>query len=214
MQPRLQPTDELPDVRRQTLAEDRRGALGPHGVGASRTVGLGVADRGERQGRRRRVPRFFFNAAPGDQQPPQPIDRLALAQALRLGVRRLGFGEPVAQAAHDAQHRLGALEIAPHPEQIVGGAAGQIAEHAHDAGVVGGRQQRRRFDLALAEHPDVGAGRDDMESPPVSALLLIDAAIAAGHHPPAVLRRRREDAQREGAWGQGAVDPGRRGREG
>ena len=128
-----QRADQLPDVLRQSFADNRGGALGAHGVGDAPSHRLDVRDAPPAPAPRPAMSRaLFLDAAPGDQQPQQALDGLALVQPSPRP-RRLRLGETIAKAAHDAQHRLGAFEIAPHPEQIIGGAAWQIAEHAHDA---------------------------------------------------------------------------------
>ena len=74
----------------------------------------------------------------------------------RIGERRRGFDRPADEGAGDAQHRLGALEIAAEPEQVVGGARRQVAEDAPDLDRAFGRQQRCLRHRRVTEHPHVG----------------------------------------------------------
>ena len=77
----------------------------------------------------------------------------------------------------------------------------------------GRRQQARRLDRLVGEHPDVGRFDAFAHRDRARVRLVGDAAEAAGHHAPAVGRRRRIDAQHERPRRQLAVLPARRRRQ-
>ncbi len=86
--------------------------------------------------------------APGDEQRLEAVERLARAAHRRLGIDGAG-----AQAAHEAQRRLGAFEIAAEPEQIVGRPARQIAEQPRDMRTSRGSAAARRCRRACRRAP-------------------------------------------------------------
>ena len=143
-----------------------------------------------------------------DEQALQSLDRLARAVHRRVGIDRAR-----AEAAHEPQRRLLALEIAAEPEQIVGGSARQIAEHAHDPHLFRRRQQGRRFDRPVGEHPDVGRFDALAHRHRARVRLVGDAAEAARHHAPALRRRGGVDAQHERAGDKAPFLPARRRRK-
>ena len=119
----------------------------------------------------------------------------------------------VAERADQPQRRLGALEIAAEPEQIVGGAARHHAGDAPDPHRVGGRQQRRSRDRLVGEHPDIRRPRAVAHRDGAGIGLFGDPAEAAGHDGPAVGRCGGEHPQHERARREPALLPHRRRRQ-
>ena len=74
--------------------------------------------------------------------------------------RRIGVDGARAQTAQQSERRLLALEIAAEPEEIVGGAARQVAEHAHDAHLLRRRQQASSTSTGSSASTQTSAGFD------------------------------------------------------
>jgi hypothetical protein len=87
-----------------------------------------------------------------------PRDQLA-AKHIHGGdgtvARTVDLQRPRRETAGEQARRLGALKVATEPEQIVGGAAWQIAEKPHDAHGIGSRQKRRHLDRAISGDPHI-----------------------------------------------------------
>ena len=133
--------------------------------------------------------------------------------AVQHGRRTLAGIALHAERAQQPQRRLGALEIAAEPEQIVGGTARHHAGDAPDPHGVARRQQRDGRNRLVRHHPDVGRPRAVAHRYRARIGLVGDPAEAAGHDGPAVARRGREHPQHERARRDAAIVPHRRGRQ-
>ena len=152
--------------------------------------------------------RRFVQGAPGDQKSLQTVQGLASAVERGLGVHQAG-----AQAAHQTQGGLGALEIAAEPEQIVGGSAGQVADDPPDLHLVGAGEQGDPLDRRVGDDPDIGGARalthgDGSDIGPVGG-----AAESPRHDADAVRRGRGVNSQHERRGLQAAIAQQRRGRQ-
>src|SRR5271156_3743941 len=122
---------------------------------------------------------------------------------------RVGIDSTRAEAAHQPQRRLLTFEIAAKPEEIVGRAARQVAEHADDAHSFRGGQQARRLDGAVRPYPDVGRFDASGHGDGARVALVGDAGESAGHDAPSLRRRGGVDAKDEWARNQPAMLPAR-----
>ncbi len=99
------------------------------------------------------------------------------------------LGRAVDQRPHQAQRRLGALDIAAEPEQVGGGAARQRAGRAIDGDPVRRRQQRGRRDRLVRQDPGIAGPPALLQIDGARIEIVGDAHEAARHHPPAVAAR-------------------------
>ena len=160
-------------------------------------------------GARRQIHGLGRRSAPGDEHALQPLDGLPRTLHGRVRVH-----DAPAEGPDDAQGRLGAFQIAAEPEEIVGGAAGQVAEHAQDLHMIGGGQKGGDFHGLVADDPDIsGLGALAHGHRARIAMTARHAAETARHDAPAIGGRGGEDAQREGPGRQLAIAPDRRGGE-
>ena len=141
--------DQPPGFGRQTLANDGgRVARRPRDRRARSPCSSRCA-----APHRSRAPRRPWPPPPtiAPQATSRPFNRSSDWRAAIGG--RVGIDRAIAEAAHQPQRRLLAFEIAAEPEQIVGRAARQIAEQAHDAHLLRRGQQARRLDRACRRAP-------------------------------------------------------------
>ena len=129
-------------------------------------------------GRIKRPPahRFWLQGAPGKQQMLQLGERLAGPVDGGVGVHQAG-----AQTSCEAQGRLGALEIATEPEQVVGRPARQVAEDAADLDILLAGQQRRPLHGRVTNHPHVSGMRAFAHGDGPDVRAVRGAAEAAWH---------------------------------
>ena len=137
-----------------------------------------------------------------------PFDEqfLKAGQGLAGGVQGgLGIHQAGAEAAGQAQRSLRALKIAAEPEQVVGGAAGQVSQDPADLDLVLAGHERHALHRLVVDHPDVGGPRILTHGDGAHVQAFRRAAEAAGHHLPALGRPGRVDPQDEGGRLQLAI---------
>ena len=144
-------------------------------------------------------------ALPGSEQRDDPRDDRGRGLA--------GLGGAVDQRAHQPQRRLGALDVAADPEQIVGGAARQRAGGALDGDALRRRQQRGLGHRPVRQHPGIGGAPALLQADGARVGVVGDAHEAARHDRPAVADARQKQPQDERPRLEPAVAPDRHGRQ-
>ena len=133
----LQRRDKAGRVLRQAFANDGGGAARHADVCRDRAVLFCIGKRDGGDDLRLRASKICGRGAARQQHLLQALNRRARAAAGRVQIDAAG-----GEAPHDAGGGFRPLQITPEPEQIVGGAAWQIAEHAHHAHGFARWQQR------------------------------------------------------------------------
>ena len=203
--------DHPPGVVGEAVAHREGGVVQAVQVGRHAPVDGIVVEQGEQQvlGLARRLRRGRVGGQQAD--PAQGRDQAAkLAPGEGAGV----IGQPQHRGAQQAGAVLGALGVAPEPEQVVGDATGQVDAAAVELDRGADRaQQADVLDRAVTEHPGVLAAAPALHRHHRLAGVGGDARQPARHHRVGVGGGDREGAQRHRARLQAAAAPHRRARE-